>query len=340
MNEAKHQISVSGPADVTLAERKARAVASGTQFTDAAIDEMAIVVRELTSNIIKHADEGTLTLTICENEGRNGIEIRAVDAGPGIADVDQALADGYSTAGSMGCGLGAVHRLMDDVVIESNDDGATGVQVVATRWQPETSSRTARPLITAGAATRAKPGMEHNGDSFIIRHEHQTILVGVIDGLGHGLPAHRASQHARRYIKTHTGQSLRQLFRGVERACRNTRGVVMALARFDLEAETVTVGSVGNVETTVLNTPKPMNVITPRGVLGANAPQPAIREWDWDRSFLFVMHSDGVPARWSRDEFRAQVADVSATVAARELLQSGAEQRDDATVLVVKEANA
>lgn len=340
MSDRDHCISVSDAADVTLAERKAKAVVGDAGFADSTIEEIAIVVRELTSNIVKHADEGTLTVTTCENDGRLGIEIRAEDFGPGIADVDRALEDGYSTAGSLGCGLGAVHRLMDDIVVEPTENGATGVQIVATRWSSEPSPHIGQSPITAGGATRAKPGMEHNGDTFIIARERQTILVGVTDGLGHGQPAHRASQRACRYVKTHATQSLSRLFRGVERECRNTRGVVMALARFDLAAERVTVGSVGNISIKILGSPRPMNVVTPRGVLGAGAPQPAIREWEWDRNYVFVMHSDGIRTNWSRDTLGSRLDDTSATTVARELLRSFAEDRDDATVLVVKEATA
>lgn len=340
MSEVDHSIPVSDAADVTIAERKAKQVVSETGFADSAIEEIAIVVRELTSNIVKHADEGTITITPCTNDDQTGIKICADDFGPGIADVDQALEDGYSTAGSLGYGLGAVHRLMDDVTIESNKNGATGAQITTTRWCAESSPRAVRtPLsITAGAATRPKPGTEYNGDAFIISREHEIMLVGVIDGLGHGQSAQRAAQQARQYVTSHTGQSLSRLFQGVERACRNTRGVVMALARFDFAAEQVTVGSVGNITVKVLNSPRPMNVITPRGVLGNNSPEPALQEWEWNRKYILIMHSDGITTNWSRDELVSRFEDVSATTAAQELLQSFAEQRDDATVLVAKEA--
>lgn len=338
MSRSDQQIPVADAADVTLAERKTKVVVGEIGFTDSAVEQIAIVVRELTSNIVKHAGEGTITITSCDSDGRRGIEIRAEDLGPGITDVNQALEDGYSTVGSLGCGLGAVHRLMDDVVIESNENGETGVHVVATRWCSETSPHLVRNPITAGAATRAKPGMEHNGDAYIIEREDENMLVGVIDGLGHGQSAHRAAQRAYQYVESHTDQSISRLFRGVDRACRNTRGVVMALARFDHASEQATVGSVGNISVKVLGSPKPMNVVTPRGVLGANAPQPAVRKWKWDRNYTLIMHSDGVAASWSQAEF-AHLEDDSATTVARELLHSLSKERDDATVLVVKETD-
>ena len=72
-------------------------------------------------------------------------------------------------------------------------------------------------------------------------------LVGVIDGLGHGQFAHRAAQTARQYVENHFDLPLDQIFRGVGRACRATRGVVMALARFDWGQGRLAFASVGNI---------------------------------------------------------------------------------------------
>ena len=338
MSGADQSVPVSDAADVTLAERRAKAVVYGIGFSESAVEEISIVVRELTSNIVKHATEGTVTVTPCENDGKTGVEIRAEDFGPGIADVRQALEDGYSTAGSLGCGLGAVHRLMDDVTIGSNESEATGAQIVATRWCSEPSPRVVQNSVTAGAATRPKPGVEQNGDAYVINREPETMLVGVIDGLGHGHLAHRASQTAHQYVTAHASQPLPRLFRGVEQACQKTRGVVMALMRLDFEAGTATIGSVGNIAVKALNAPEPVNVVSSRGVLGAHAPAPTIREWEWNQNCVLVMHSDGVSASWSQETPTTPLGGTTARDAARELLQSFAEQHDDATVLVVKEA--
>lgn len=331
------RIRVSDAADVTLAERKAKSVVADVGFDDQAVEEIAIVVRELASNIVKHAFEGSITFRSRSNEDQDGIEIRAEDSGPGISDVDRALTDGYSTAGSLGYGLGAVNRLMDDVVIGSSGDAETGAQIVATRWRSDSSPRITPNPLAIGAATRSKPGLEHNGDTFVIKHWNGSMLGGIVDGLGHGQSAQNAAQRAREYVQSHANQSLTSIFQGVDRACRDTRGVVMALARFDWTNKRVTVGSVGNISVKVFDAPEPLHVVVRRGVLGGNAPAPAITERDWVRSATMVMHSDGVSDRWGSDEF-AGLDERSATSTARELLRSFSTDSDDATVLVVKEA--
>ena len=77
----------------------------------------------------------------------------------------------------------------------------------------------------------------------------------MIDGLGHGELARRASQTARRYVEHHFDQPLVNIFRGADRACRATRGVVMALARFDMVSRKVTIASVGNIEVRLIGCP-------------------------------------------------------------------------------------
>jgi hypothetical protein len=84
-----------------------------------------------------------------------------------------------------------------------------------------------------GVATRPRTFGAVNGDAFVVKPWARSVLAGIIDGLGHGQFAHRAAQTARQYVESHFDQPLDQIFRGTGRACRATRGVVMALARFD-----------------------------------------------------------------------------------------------------------
>ena len=109
------------------------------------------------------------------------------------ADVDQALADGFSTAGSLGYGLGTVNRLMDELDITSYQGPGSGTGIVCRRWlREQPGSATACPLAF-GAATRPHPHMAENGDAFVIKQWAESALVGVVDGLGHGQFACRAA---------------------------------------------------------------------------------------------------------------------------------------------------
>ena len=106
-------MQVAHTSDVAVARQAATALATAIGFVDKDRDAVALVVSELATNLVKHAKGGTLTLTALVDEGRVGLQITSQDRGPGIADVEQALTDGFSTVGSLGYGLGAVNRIMD-----------------------------------------------------------------------------------------------------------------------------------------------------------------------------------------------------------------------------------
>src|SRR5207245_4002449 len=146
-------------------------------------------------------------------------------------------------------------------------------------------------LLDFGAAPRPCRNQRENGDAFVIKSWEEQALAGILDGLGHGPLAQRAAQTGRQYIERHFDQPLENLFRGVEIACRSSRGVVMALARFDLSARKLTVANVGNIEVRVVMGPAPVQVNVRRGVLGLNAPKPLLTEHRWTSGEMLVMHS-------------------------------------------------
>src|SRR5207244_9898245 len=145
---------------------------------------------ELASNLLPHGHGGTLTLTGVVEEGRVGLQITSQDRGPGIADVAQALTDGFSTVGSLGYGLGAVNRSMD--VLDMTSQPGQGTRIVCKRWARPAAQRPLSGWLDCGAATRAHPLMGGiNGDAFVLKQWGEGALVGVIDGLGHGQFAYR-----------------------------------------------------------------------------------------------------------------------------------------------------
>src|SRR5713226_5802726 len=107
-------ISISDVGDLGTARLAARSMSTAIGFDERSVEEIALVVSELATNLVKHATDGILRLQRTEEAGRPGIQIDSEDQGPGISNVEQAIADNFSTSGSLGCGLGAVNRLMDE----------------------------------------------------------------------------------------------------------------------------------------------------------------------------------------------------------------------------------
>lgn len=115
-------------------------------FDEGGATELAIVVSELATNVLKFAGSGELTLTRAESS-RVGVTVLVEDRGPGIEDIEEAFTDGYSEGRhlgdqdtplqggrGLGNGLGAVRRLMDEVTISNRKGG--GTRVVAHKWLP------------------------------------------------------------------------------------------------------------------------------------------------------------------------------------------------------------
>lgn len=333
--EGERVIEVSSSADIAVACRETKAVAKTVGFDDKTGDEVALTASELASNLVKHAGRGRLTLTPLKETGRAGIQIESLDDGPGIADVNQAITDGFSTVGSLGYGLGAVNRLMDELSITSPYGGARGTRIVCKRWRALKAPGVAACPLEFGVATRAHPLQAVNGDAFILEKGSERALVGVVDGLGHGKLACQAAQAASLYVKSHHDQPLDSIFCGADRACRGTNGVVMALARFDWARGRLTFASLGNVECRVFGSAKPLNFVVRRGVVGLGGPGPAITEHEWGPGKVMVLHSDGVQSRWRWEDFLHLHA-LPANALAEQLLHRLARDDDDATVVVVK----
>lgn len=115
--------------DVILARQRVRAVCQ--EFGFSMLDQTRVVtaVSELGRNIVVHAGKGRMVMLRVTDPVREGLEIRFEDAGPGIADVEMAMTDGYSTAGSMGLGLRGASRLVDDFHIDTGSDRGTTVTI-------------------------------------------------------------------------------------------------------------------------------------------------------------------------------------------------------------------
>lgn len=334
---ARQRVEIHHPEDIGQARRAGKAAAAALGFGTAACEDIALAVVELASNLLRHGGGGALELIPAQADGCCGLQVEAADSGPGIADTAQAQADGFSTVGGLGVGLGAVNRLMDEFAIDSAP--GQGTRIVCRKWLSRPPPAATPCPLDIGVATRPCRHCDCNGDAAVVKHAPGSALVGVIDGLGHGPFAYAAAETARRYLDSHGERPLDSLFRGVGVACRPTRGVVMALARFDWGAGLLSFASVGNIEARVFPASAAFRFMVRRGIIGLNAPAAVVTRHPWPASHLLVLHSDGLKMHWGWQDFPGLAA-LPAAAAAQELLHRLAKDDDDATVLVVKAGGA
>jgi serine/threonine-protein kinase RsbT len=110
-----------------------RAVARELGFDGVDLVVIATAISEVARNIISYAVSGEVEVAEAGDGHRRGIEVVARDRGPGIADVEHAMQDGYSTGGGLGLGLPGCRRLVDEFSIESST-GGTGTTVTMRKW--------------------------------------------------------------------------------------------------------------------------------------------------------------------------------------------------------------
>jgi len=132
---ADTQILITSDKDVVTARQQGRAMAQQTGFSAGEATLIATAISELARNIVSYANQGSVTLRpVHGSNGATGLTIVASDSGPGIADVNLALRDGYSSSGGLGLGLPGVRRLMDEFDIASG--AGSGTTVTITKWLP------------------------------------------------------------------------------------------------------------------------------------------------------------------------------------------------------------
>lgn len=117
--------------DADQARRAARRLATELGFSRADAESVALAASELAMNLHRYALNGEMVLRAVQENQRRGIEIASLDAGPGIADPDLALQDGYTTGGGLGSGLPSARRLMDDFELTTTP---SGTRIVARKW--------------------------------------------------------------------------------------------------------------------------------------------------------------------------------------------------------------
>jgi serine/threonine-protein kinase RsbT len=133
VGEAPERIAIESDADVVTARQRARALAVGLDMPSTDQTLLATAISEVARNITAYAVRGEVLLELVrDREGRRGIRVVARDEGPGIADLERALTDGYTTGGGLGLGLPGARRLVDEFAIETAPGEGTTVTLV--KW--------------------------------------------------------------------------------------------------------------------------------------------------------------------------------------------------------------
>ena len=126
-------VPINSNSDIVSARQKGRELANAMAFTSTDATLITTAISELARNIVSYAKHGEIIIRQIRLGEKVGITVVARDNGPGIANVSQAMQDGFSTSGSLGLGLPGVQRLMDEFEIISGEK--IGTTVTIRKWK-------------------------------------------------------------------------------------------------------------------------------------------------------------------------------------------------------------
>ena len=324
-------IRVEDPSAAGAARRSAAELAADLAFPEVRAAELAIVVTEIATNLVKHAEQASLLLRVVRARDAAGIQVVAVDGGPGLRDVATASVDGVSSTGTLGLGMGAISRLSSTWDVHSVP--GRGTVLTASLWA---GAAPAPPRGGAGEAaglTRPITGEEACGDAVAVRRAGGASILLVVDGLGHGPLAELAAGEAVRVFRASSATAPGALLAEIHREVQHTRGAAVAVAALDRAAGTLRYAGLGNIAGTVVSDGRRSGLVSLPGIAGHNARSLRETEHPLPPDAVVVMHSDGVRERWDLDDYPGLLVHGPLVVAATVLRDAGG-RRDDASVLV------
>ncbi len=292
---------------------------------------MALAVTEATTNIIKHAQRGKLVLRCLERGGIGGIEVLALDRGPGIANMGVSLRDGHSTSGSMGTGLGALSRVSDSMDVYTQPGKGTAVRLEF--WAASVPQPARVPEV--GAICLAKAGEVACGDQWALVPDGSVCSLLVADGLGHGTDAARAARAATEVLAKHPTAVPSELLHLVHLALASTRGAAAAVARFGTLQEQGSFAGVGNIAARVESVTQRRQLVSHNGTLGHTLRKVQEFAFDFPAAAVLILHSDGLSGHWALADYPGLMAKHSGLIAGV-LYRDHDRGRDDVTVVVIK----
>jgi len=320
-------VPITDATSVGEARRAGMATAERLGFDETRCGEFALLASEVSRNVLLHGGGGQTIIQGHKNGSGPVAQILALDKGPGIANLAKAMGDGYSTAGTMGAGLGAMKRIADSLEIFSGSQGT----VVFLEFD---SHEKGSALQVAGVAV-PYPGEFFCGDAWVcIKRGDQTLIL-LADGLGHGREAAEASNEAVKTFHKYAERGPAQILSYVHDALKKTRGAAAAIACIDTRDKSVTYCGVGNTACVVLGAGSSRSLVSHNGTLGATTPRLQEFRVEWPEQGILIMHSDGLLSRWDLSPYPG-ILSRHAAVIGGVLLRDFRRQRDDSSVVVVK----
>lgn len=321
-------IEIDDEFSIYLASKKAREAGVELGLNEIQLEEVEIALRELITNVLKHGG-GNGVLRIYKSLKSPGtLMLEVVDWGEGIENLHRALEDGFSTGAGIGGGLPAVNRLMNS--FEYISQSRRGAKLRISKRANNISSMESSPWRFS-VYSRPVPGEIENGDGFFLRNSDDMTVAAVVDGLGHGVEAHKATSIALKVIEDYYRWPEKELIEQLHEKLFGSRGVALGLLKIQRGDDTVRYTGIGNIFGHLFGS----NIITfvnYNGTLGIKLRKFKTFEYPFKRGDVIVMHSDGISCKWI-DEF-SQLWSGDLQGFSHYIIKSYGRPNDDASIIV------
>jgi anti-sigma regulatory factor (Ser/Thr protein kinase) len=324
-------VHASDASHVAEGRQAVQRLARSLEFDETRTGRAAILASEAVSNMLKHAGGGSLVVRPLACGNMLGIELLAIDAGPGMGDYDASARDGHSTTGTSGTGLGAMTRQADVMDVHTQPGAGTIVRMVL--WNGDAPKD--GDAYELGVVCVAKIGESVCGDAWAAVEHAQGMTILVADGLGHGPDAGRASANAVAVLKRHPADGAQRLLDLAHLKLKPTRGAAVAVVRHEAARGEIGFCGVGNIVVTVIAGEARRAMVSSNGIVGHNVHRTQEFAYSWGRGELLVAHSDGLESQWSLAGLPGIGVRHPSLIAAA-LFRKHWRKRDDVTVLVAR----
>lgn len=337
------EFAITHASEISAARRHCQQAAALLGFDETESGKAAIVVTEAATNILKHAQDGLILITPVRRGRTNGIEVIALDRGPGIASLDRSLRDGISTTGTAGTGLGAMRRLAHEFDAYSKPGAGTALYLCI--WAGRATADNPGDIgsiipevegsVRCGTVCLPVAGEEECGDAWAVVNRPDGAIILVADGLGHGPDAAQASGAAVQILQRRSELRPAPLLEAMHHALRPTRGAAVALLKLDVATESATFVGIGNISACILDVDNRKQLVSHNGIVGHNMRKVQEFAMPWPAGALCILCSDGIGTQWDLAAYPGLQYCHPALIAGI-LYRDFARSRDDSAAVVVK----
>jgi anti-sigma regulatory factor (Ser/Thr protein kinase) len=297
------------------------------------INELDLIVAEMTSNLFKYSEGGELLMGVFANNGNPYVELISIDNGPGMINPTRMMQDGVSTSNTLGHGLGSMKRLSDTFELYSQIGWGT---IVLSRVYSNPEKIKEKNEVVMRPIVVFKPGEKTSGDGFTYKKTDKYLKIMLADGLGHGPEANLAVNEAANAFKVFPDYSPTETIRFIHNSIKKTRGAVINIVGYDFARKVWTSAGVGNIAARIFGPVSFKSQMSYNGIVGHNIPNTmSDQEYPVEEFNQIMLCSDGIKTRIDMARY-PMMYKYDLTILAAAIYKDHARRNDDMSVVIAK----